>query len=178
MTFLWRSSTPWKSFSGRSRRHLHQARFLHARFFVSLVLIAKSAREDKRSFEFVEKELNKDGNVFCQAILLHELGKIIFEAKQSNIRKSAILAFENLAQGDLPSLWPLKFMEIIKSMISSENDIIRRRGDQEIVKKSAHEYKQKVTVLFKVTNLKCLHSRNNLSKDWYLFTVYFRDFCG
>ncbi|CBY19853.1 unnamed protein product [Oikopleura dioica] len=98
--------------------------------FFSLVLIAKSADVASESFEFIKHELRSSTDIFCQTIMLHELGRILVEAKLSKISKSAILLFEEIMQGDLPRIWPLKINNIIRKMIASENDIIRRRGDQ------------------------------------------------
>ena len=95
------------------------------------MLIAKSAAVSSETFEFIKRELLSNSDIFCQAIMLHELGRIIVEAKLSTICKSALLVFEELMQGDLPKIWPLKFNNIIKKMIASENDIVSRRGDKE-----------------------------------------------
>ena len=100
-----------------------------------MVLIAKSAAVSSESFDFIKRELVSNADIFCQAIMLHELGRIIVEAKISKICKSALLLFEELMQSDLPKLWPLKFNNIIKKMIASENDIVYRRGEKESCQK-------------------------------------------
>ena len=131
MTFRYHILTPWKSFSGRSLRQNNERFRQQARNLISLVLIAKSAAVSIESFDFIKRELVSNTDIFCQAIMLHELGRIIVEGKLSKICKSALLLFEELMQSDLPKLWPLKFNNIIKKMIASENDIVYRRGNKE-----------------------------------------------